>query len=211
MDLTAIDVLLDPDETMVGMAMAANARLRAVFPGGFALDGDHAPHITIIQRFVRSAELGAVETAVAGVVQQWNPGALQLEATGMYFLSWEQLGVPGITVAPTPELLALQQALIDAVAPFTEPGGDAAAFVGSPDTPTIVPTAAYVEAFVPAATGANYNPHVTVGVAPLNDVEKFVAAPFENFSFGVQRAAIYQLGDLGTAQKQLWSSTGGRA
>ena len=122
MDLTAIDVLLDPDETMVGMAMAANARLRAVFPGGFALDGDHAPHITIIQRFVRSAELGDVETAVAGIVRQWNPGALELEATGMYFLSWQQLGVPGITVAPTPELLALQQALIDAVAPFSEHG-----------------------------------------------------------------------------------------
>ena len=211
MDLTAIDILLDPDETMVGMATAANARLRAVFPAGFALDGDHAPHITIIQRFVRSAELGDVETAVAGIVRQWNPGALELEATGMYILPWQQLGVPGITVAPTPELLALQQALIDAVAPFAEQGGDAAAFVGSPDTPTIVPTAAYVEAFVPAATGANYNPHVTVGVAPLNDVEKFVAAPFESFPFGVRSAAIYQLGDLGTAQKQLWSSTGGRA
>jgi hypothetical protein len=30
---------------MAGMAMAANARLRAVFPGGFALDGD--PHVTV--------------------------------------------------------------------------------------------------------------------------------------------------------------------
>ena len=35
--LTAIDTLLDPDQTMVQKAIAANARLRESFPKGFAL------------------------------------------------------------------------------------------------------------------------------------------------------------------------------
>jgi hypothetical protein len=103
-------------------------------------------------------------------------------------------------------LLDLQEDVIAAVSPFTEPHGGAAAFVGAPDTPTIVPTAEYVAAFVPRSTGVHYNPHVTVGVAPLAAVNELLAEAFTRFAFGVEGAAIYQLGDMGTAQKRLWSS-----
>ena len=46
-ELTAIDVLLEPDVTMVSKAEAANARLRENFPTGYALDALHAPHISV--------------------------------------------------------------------------------------------------------------------------------------------------------------------
>ena len=52
--ITAIDILLVPDATMLGYAEANNARLLKVFPKGFALDEAHRPHITLIQRFVRA-------------------------------------------------------------------------------------------------------------------------------------------------------------
>jgi hypothetical protein len=204
--VTAIDVLLDPDQTMVDRASAANARLREDFPGGFALDADHAPHITVLQRFVRTADLDAVAAAVATVFGQVDLATLELEATGYYYLRWDGLGVPGITVATTPALLDLQRSVIDAVAPFSEPGGGRAAFVGAPDTPTILPTAAYVGTFIPERVGANYNPHVTVGIGNEDFVQRLLAEPFERFVFTPVRAAIYQLGDLGTAQKELWSS-----
>jgi hypothetical protein len=209
--LIAIDVLLDPDQTMVERASAANARLRGDFPAGFALDADHAPHITVLQRFVRTADLDAVEAAVAAVIAQVDLATLELDATGYYYLPWQNLGVPGITVAATPTLLDLQQSIIAAVAPFSEPGGGPSAFVGTPDTPTILPTAAYVETFVPDRVGTNYNPHVTVGVGHEEFVKSMLAEPFERFVFTPVRAAIYQLGDLGTAQKELWSSIDGRA
>jgi hypothetical protein len=45
-DLIAIDVLLEPDHIMVSKANAVNARLRANYPDGYALDATHAPHIT---------------------------------------------------------------------------------------------------------------------------------------------------------------------
>jgi hypothetical protein len=54
--VTAIDVLLEPDATMLAHAEANNARLIAVYPKGFALDATHRPHITMIQRFVRTAD-----------------------------------------------------------------------------------------------------------------------------------------------------------
>ena len=48
--LIAIDVLLDPDATMLSKAEATNARLRENFPKGYALDALHAPHISVLQR-----------------------------------------------------------------------------------------------------------------------------------------------------------------
>ena len=47
---TAIDIALKPDATMFQRALAANARLRETFPQGFAFDGTHHPHLTLVQR-----------------------------------------------------------------------------------------------------------------------------------------------------------------
>ncbi len=52
--VTAIDILLEPDTTMLQRAEAANARLLKIFPKGYSLDASHRPHITIVQRFVRT-------------------------------------------------------------------------------------------------------------------------------------------------------------
>src|SRR5262249_4373028 len=41
----AIDIVLEPDQTMIDHAQAANERLRKDFPKGFALDATHHPHI----------------------------------------------------------------------------------------------------------------------------------------------------------------------
>src|SRR5436190_23799790 len=68
-DVTAIDILLAPDAVMVAQAKAANERLRADYPKGFALDATHAPHITVIQRFVRTSDLDKVHAAVAKVMK----------------------------------------------------------------------------------------------------------------------------------------------
>ena len=70
----AIDIALRPDATMVQRASAANARLLKVYPDGFALDDTHNPHITMLQQFVRTADLdkvfAAVDAAVAGEIRR---------------------------------------------------------------------------------------------------------------------------------------------
>jgi len=54
---TAIDIALEPDATMIQRTQADNARLLKGFPKGFALDATHHPHVTMLQQFVRTADL----------------------------------------------------------------------------------------------------------------------------------------------------------
>ncbi|HUL14324.1 MAG TPA: haloacid dehalogenase-like hydrolase [Methylococcaceae bacterium] len=204
---TAIDILLDPDATMIAQANAANARLRENYPAGFALDADHAPHITLLQRFVRSADLEQVKAAVANVFAKTDPTQLKLQATGYYYLPYQNLGVAGITIAPTPALLGLQKKLISAVAPFTVERGTGEAFVPRSDGgPINQPTMDYVATYVPEYSGKKFNPHVTVGLGDEAFVKQLLAEPFKTFTFKARSASLYQLGDFGTAQKQLWTS-----
>ena len=69
--------------------------------------------------------------AVQRVFETESLTTLQLKATGYYYLPGVEQGTPmglaGIVIEPTPELLRLQQKVIDAVAPFSESGGTAAA------------------------------------------------------------------------------------
>ena len=61
--VTAIDIALEPDATMIQHAQADNARLLKVFPKGFALDATHHPHVSMLQQFVRTADLDKVYAA----------------------------------------------------------------------------------------------------------------------------------------------------
>ena len=71
-DLTAIDICLEPDATMIQHAEAVNARLRGVFPEGFSLDATHHPHITMLQRFVRTADLVRIYAAESKVFESYK-------------------------------------------------------------------------------------------------------------------------------------------
>jgi phosphoserine phosphatase len=202
--VTAIDILLEPDATLLAHSAANNARLLKLFPKGFALDATHRPHITLLQRFVRTADLDNVYAAAGQVLARANVGAMQLEAFKYYYIPSKDIGLAGIVAKPTPALLKLQAELIDAVAPFTLATGDSSAFITTADDPVIDPALiAYVAAFVPKGAGAQFNPHVTTGVALKADLDKMLAEPFKSFTFAPAGAAVYQLGQFGTAAKKL--------
>lgn len=202
--VTAIDILLEPDATLLAHSEANNARLLNAFPKGFALDATHRPHITLLQRFVRTADLDKVYAAANQVIAGANVSAMQLEAVKYYYIPSKNIGLAGIVAKPTPALLALQAKLINAVAPFTVATGDSSAFVTTPEDPVIDPALIdYVAAFVPKGSGAHFNPHVTTGVALKADLDKMLAEPFKPFSFSPAGAAVYQLGQFGTAAKKL--------
>jgi acid phosphatase (class A) len=202
--VTAIDILLEPDATMLQHSADNNARLLKVFPKGFALDATHTPHITMIQRYVRTADLDKVCAAAGHVLTAANVTDLKLEAFKYYYLPTGDNGLAGICAKPTQELLNLQAELIAAVAPFTVETGDSAAFVTTPDDPIIDPSLIkYVSVFVPKGSGENFNPHVTTGIAPKSYLDPMLAAPFAQFTFSPAGAAVCQLGQFGTAAKKL--------
>ena len=202
--ITAIDIALEPDATMIQRAEAANSRLLKVFPKGFALDETNHPHITLLQRYVRTADLEKVYAAVGNVLDKEKAASWRLTAFKYYYIPWRENGVAGIVVAPTTHLIKLQAKLIDAVARYTTKGGTAAAFDGPPEDPEInQPTIDYVATFVPKATGERFNPHVTVGIASQDYLKEILVEPFDLFTFSPTGAAVYQLGNFGTARKQL--------
>src|SRR5215510_2969896 len=202
--VTAIDILLEPDATMLRHAQANNARLLEAFPKGFALDEAHRPHITLIQRFVRTADLDRVYAAAEKVLASANVTRMKLDAFKYYYVPGKGIGLAGIVVKPTPELLKLQQEVIAAVAPFTMETGTMAAFVSAHDDPALdAILIEYVSTFVPKQAGEHFNPHVSTGAAPRDYLEKMLAEPFEPFTFSPAGAAVFQLGPFGTAGKKL--------
>ena len=204
--VTAIDILLEPDATMIKQAQAANERLLKVFPKGFALGKTHQPHISCLQRYVKTADLDKVYEAVGKVLAEEKPTTWKLKAYKYYYISWKEIGLAGIVIEPTDDLIRYQQKLIEAVAPFTVKTGTAVAFVTTKEHPEInQPTIDYVTKFVPDGTGKHFNPHVTIGLASQGYLKKMVDEKFESFTFSPVGASVYHLGNFGTAREKLKS------
>jgi hypothetical protein len=202
--VTAIDILLDPDATMIKQAEAANERLLKNYPKGFALDKTHQPHISCLQRYVKTADLEKVYEAVGKVLAEEKPAGWKLKAHKYYYIPWKDLGLAGIVIEPTDDLIRYQKKLSDAVAPFTVESGTAAAFVTTKEDPDInQPTIDYVASYVPNQMGKKFNPHVTIGLATEDYLKKMLDEKFEAFTFSPTGASTYHLGNFGTAQKKL--------
>jgi 2'-5' RNA ligase superfamily len=202
--VTAIDIVLEPDATMVKHAEAANERLREQFPKGFALGKTHHPHVSCLQRYVRTADLDKVYEAVGKVLAQEKPTTWKLKAYKYYYIPWKDLGLAGIVIEPTDDLIRYQEKLIEAVTPFTVKTGAAEAFVTTKKDPDInQPTIDYVANFVPDETGKKFNPHVTIGMATQDYLKKLLEEKFEAFTFAPVGVSVYHLGNYGTARTRL--------
>ncbi|MFF2367757.1 hypothetical protein ACFVU0_34295 [Streptomyces sp. NPDC058122] len=205
-DLTAVDVLVNPDETTLRHARAWNARMRGSVPGGFALDASHQPHITTLQRYVRTADLDDVYDAVRRTLAATDTSTLSYRAVAIKHADWgvPGQGLAGILLEPGPPVLALQAALLAAISPFTESGGTADAFVTDPGESISRSTLDWVDGYVPAQIGpGHYTAHITVGFATLDDLATIEAEPFEAFTVRPAAVAVHQLGNSGAARRLL--------
>jgi hypothetical protein len=189
---------------MIRHAVAANKRLRKNFLEGFALGKEHQPHISCLQRYVKTQNLSKVYDAVGKVLATEKPTTWKLKAYKYYYLPWKNIGLAGIVVEPTDDLIRYQQKLVDAISPFTVETGTASAFVTTKKDPEInQPTIDYVANFVPNETGKKFNPHVTIGLASQDYLKKLLDEKFDDFTFSPAKASVYHLGNFGTARKLL--------
>src|SRR6476646_5658970 len=78
--VTAIDIVLEPDATMVKHAETVNERLLKEYPKGFALGKTHQPHISCLQRYVKTTDLDKVYEAVGKVLAEEKPTGWKLKA-----------------------------------------------------------------------------------------------------------------------------------
>ena len=206
--VTAIDIALEPNATMVQHAKDANARLLKSFPKGFALDETHHPHVSVLQQFVRTEDLDKIFAAANAIVVKEKPTAWMLKAFKYYYIPDPPFGLAGIVVEPTDDLHRLQDELITAVKPYTVKAGTPAAFFSEAGGRDIQKSLIeYVTHFGEMAAGKRFNPHVTIGVGTERYLNKMLAEPFPSFTFSPAGASVYQLGTFGTARKELKALT----
>ena len=206
--MTAVDIVLEPDETMIQHAQAANAGLLKNFPKGYALGDEHAPHISVMGGYFNTASLNELYTAAGKVLASENVTSFKLKAFKYYYIPLKEIGLGGIVVEPTADLVRLQKKLIAVTARFMAPAGSGsvAAFVTTPQESEInQPTIDAVATYLAGHTGENYSPHVTIGVGTVEYLDALLAAPFPTFTFSVVGVSAYQFGNFGTAAKQLHS------
>ena len=128
----------------------------------------------------------------------------KMTAIGLYPIPTGNNELAGIVIEATEQLHALQQAIIEAVNVYAQKVRGESVFVpdssGTPFDPILFE---YVDTFVPQQTGERFNPHVTIGLAPLDWLKEREKKPFDTLTFGAKGIATYQLGNFGTASKRL--------
>jgi hypothetical protein len=206
--ITAVDIVLEPDATMVQNAQAANAGLLKNFPKGYTLGDEHAPHMSVIGGYFHTTNLDEVFAGASKVLASEKVMNWKLTAFKYYYIPLKEIGLGGILVQPTPDLIRLQDELFDAIGKFMAPGssGTAAAFKTTAQDPEInQATIDAVANYFAAHRGEHYSPHVTIGVGTIDYLNALLAAPFPTFTFSAAGASAYQFGNFGTAAKQLHS------
>ena len=151
-----------------------------------------------------TADLDKVYAAAGNVLASGRPTTWKLKAFKYYYIPSPPIGLAGIVVEPTDDLLRLQHELIDAIAPFTVKTGTPTAFMSTEEGRDIQRSLIeYVANFVTIAAGQKFNPHVTIGVGTITYLDKMLAEPFECFTFSPASTSVYQLGAFGTARREL--------
>jgi hypothetical protein len=202
--VTAMDIVLEPDATMIERAQAANAALRKNFPKGYSLDEEHRPHISVMGGYVYTANLEKIYPAAAEVLASENILSWKMKAFKYYYIPLKEIGLGGIVVEPTPDMVRLQRKLIAALAPFMSPTGTDAAYAKTPSAPVIYQaTLDAVATYLSEHTGEHYSPHVTIGVGTAKYLDTLLATPFPAFTFSAVGVSAYQFGNFGTAAKLL--------
>ena len=105
---------------MTVRACGVNARLRAVLSRRVSrLIPITSPHITMLQRFVRAVDLNDVYAAAETVFAERESTTWTLTAIKPTTFLSPPIGLAGIVIEPTEDLLRLQQQLIDAISAHT--------------------------------------------------------------------------------------------
>ena len=204
-EVIAVNVLLQPDQESSGQAARINGLLRQSDPGGFALDASHVPHISVLQGYVKAKDLAAIYRAVERVSAEFPLAGRQLTVLGLEHRPWDHQEITSIKIAKTRELEAFQADLVSALSPYLVKTGDGSAFLSSKGDPDVdQETIEYVRTFVQKHTGAAFEPHITVGISDAETARKVSAQQEAPPKLTIASVAVFQLGNVGTARKELW-------
>lgn len=193
-ELLALDVALLLPPEAAARAVALSASLPKAESEGLRLDGDHLPHITLMQLFARANEMELVMARVDEVLAGRPPVRLRVTGGGQGGSSvW-------LAIELTPPLAELHEALLEALRGLERPDGGPGAFFDEARLKDVL----WVAGYRLKSSFHQYAPHITLGHA------KDVPA-VEPFEFEAGEVAVCHLGRFCACRKVLrrWSLTGG--
>ena len=193
--LLAVDVAVLLPDALLQPLLQLNATLVPP-PDGFRFDDTHLPHVSLAQQFIAAARLPDVIRATAAVLH--GTGPLRLQPAG-----WSR-GRTASTVrlVPTDPLTRLHAGLMDGLQPFESGPGDETAFFSDAVEPARGADVEWVRQFRTQAAYGRFDPHVTLGVGRLTQLDPLCGAD-------ATRAVLCQLGRFCTCRDVLaeWSLT----
>lgn len=204
-NIIAIDVLLTPSEEMDQQALTLSALIKENNPSSMQLDKNHIPHITLLQCFVKESDLPEIEKSLEGLYETIKIESLY--AKSLVYGKETEDSFAMIQIENSEALAKIHKETIDRVKPFIVKGGSQKSFVPNPDgSPINEFTIAYVPNFVDKYSYGNFDPHISLGTAKKVFLDSLAVNVFRPVEFKTTSLSIYQLGDSGTAQKQIWQS-----
>jgi len=158
-------------------------------PNGYPLDDTHLPHITLIQQFVQTAAIDRLSGVVESFLSEFSPMSLRAEGPG------KGGSTVHVRIAEMESLEALHRRAHASLGAFAASGGHAVSFfsAGMPARPG--------DAEWIVASLENFNPHITLGVGELVDLD--AVGPLAPWLFDVDRVALCHVGAHGTCRRIL--------
>jgi len=190
--LVAVDVAILPPPDVSARAIALSAALPPDDSERFVLDAEHRPHVTLTQAFIRAEELDAAFDRVDEVLRGQHPLTLRVTGGGKSGHS--------VTMAldRSDELMALHEAVMEALRGYERPGGTPAAFV---DGDARVADVLWVTSYRLKSSFGSFTPHITLGHASNPPA-------IEPVAFTATTIAVCHLGRFCTCRRVLrtWNS-----
>ena len=187
--IVALDMAILPPPDVMSRAIAYSAALPAEGSQGLRLDGEHLPHITLTQQFIRHEELDIVFSRVEDVLEAQPPVRIKITGGGH---SGHTLW---LTVERTPELLDLHQQLMETLRGLERPHGGKQAFYEETGR---VGDVLWVSSFRLESSFGAFTPHITLGHGAR-------APEVEPFAFDATTIAACHLGRFCTCRRVLRS------
>ena len=84
-DLTAVDILIEPDKASIERARDVNRRMPLSIAAGITLDDTHLPHITMLQRYLITATIEQAYAAIGQTLAATDPASLSYHVAGITY------------------------------------------------------------------------------------------------------------------------------
>jgi 2'-5' RNA ligase len=187
MSKKAVDVVLLPDEAMMGKAIEANAELVKKFGKKIVLNKENClPHISLAMGCIDEEDIASVEGILRSIAKECSLSDLTISGVQNAGNSAGEK-VSAFEVEKTEELQLLHKTVMEKLAPYLscDVTSDMVCAEGEIEESTLL----WIKNYREKSSFGKFFPHITIGYGELS---KFLSFPIK---FAASKLALSQLGN----------------